>query len=186
MQRPFGGANETAPSYFLSTATSARVNRALRRFAALRWMTPRLAALSIAEMRDRIWLLSDFSEERVRFCRVRRLVRTRRLRRDRLAVWRARLAADLVLAIFQKATGRGGSRSNARLSRCGSGTSRNPLPLPGSFTRPGHCRARLVKERFDALGSWWRHRHEALCVRPASDLARSARGHQEEADCKAQ
>jgi hypothetical protein len=63
-------------------------------------MMPRLAALSIAEMIRRILFASGFSEERVPFCIERRRVTTLRLRSDRSKVWRARLAADLVLAMF--------------------------------------------------------------------------------------
>jgi hypothetical protein len=62
-------------------------------------MIPRLAALSIAEMTARICSVFGVSEERACFCIVRRRVTTLRLRSDRFSVWRARLAADLVLAI---------------------------------------------------------------------------------------
>jgi hypothetical protein len=61
-------------------------------------MTPLLAALSIAEIADRIWSAVR-SEERICFCSLRRCVLTLRLRAARLSVCRARLAADLVLAI---------------------------------------------------------------------------------------
>ncbi len=62
-------------------------------------MIPRLAALSIAEMTARICSVFGVSEERACFCIVRRRVTTLRLRSDRFSVWRARLAADFVLAI---------------------------------------------------------------------------------------
>lgn len=62
-------------------------------------MIPRLAALSIAEISARIRFTSGFSEECVLFCIFRKRVTTLRLRSDRFKVWRARLAADLVLAI---------------------------------------------------------------------------------------
>jgi hypothetical protein len=62
-------------------------------------MIPRLAALSIAEMTARICSVFGVSEERACFCIVRKRVTTLRLRSDRFSVWRARLAADFVLAI---------------------------------------------------------------------------------------
>ena len=62
-------------------------------------MMPRFAALSIAEMTPRIPSKLDTCEERACFCILRRRVRTLRLRSDRFNVWRARLAADFVLAI---------------------------------------------------------------------------------------
>jgi hypothetical protein len=62
-------------------------------------MIPRLAALSIAEMTARICSVFGASEERACFCIVRKRVTTLRLRSDRFSVWRARLAADFVLAI---------------------------------------------------------------------------------------
>jgi len=62
-------------------------------------MMPRFAALSISEMTLRIPFKLGTSEERVCFCIVRRRVTTLRLRSDRFNVWRARLAADFVLAI---------------------------------------------------------------------------------------
>jgi hypothetical protein len=61
-------------------------------------MIPRFAALSIAEMMAQI-CSGLVSGERTCFCIVRRRVTTLRLRTDRFIVWRARLAADLVLAI---------------------------------------------------------------------------------------
>src|SRR6266480_1322270 len=79
-------------------------------------MMPRFAALSIEEISRRIRLGSGFSEEPAPLCSVRRCVTTLRLRSDRRTVCRARLAADFVLAIFSKATGRAGSWSNAVLS----------------------------------------------------------------------
>ena len=62
-------------------------------------MIPRLAALSIAAMAARICSALGFSEERTWLWIVRSRVTTLRLRSDRFKVWRARLAADLVLAI---------------------------------------------------------------------------------------
>ena len=65
-------------------------------------MIPRLAALSIAEINARIWSVLGVSAERACFCIVRRRVTTLRLRSDRFNVWRARLVADLVLAIVDQ------------------------------------------------------------------------------------
>ena len=65
-------------------------------------MIPRLAALSIAEMTPGIPSKLDTSEERACFCIVRRRVTTLRLRSDRFNVWRARLAADFVLAMLSR------------------------------------------------------------------------------------
>src|SRR5436309_7892463 len=65
-------------------------------------MIPRLAALSIAEMTPGIPSKLGTSEERTCFCIVRRRVPTLRLRSDRFNVWRARLVADLVLAIVDQ------------------------------------------------------------------------------------
>jgi hypothetical protein len=93
------------PPFYCSNhlaATSALLSRALRRFAAFSWMIPRLAALSIAETRARICSGLAVCEEPAVFCIVRRRVRTLRLRSDRFTVWRARLAADLVLAIVNQ------------------------------------------------------------------------------------
>ena len=59
-------------------------------------MIPRLAALSIAEISERI-MFGCASRLLERFCIPRSRVRALRLRRDRLVVWRARLAADFVL-----------------------------------------------------------------------------------------
>jgi hypothetical protein len=50
---------------------SALFRRALRRFAVLRWIIPRLAALSIAEIAARISCLSGFGAERICFCSLR-------------------------------------------------------------------------------------------------------------------
>ena len=80
-------------------AASLLLRRALRRLAALRWMIPRLAALSIAEMTRRISSAFGAGAERIGFCRLRRCALTLRFRSARLCVWRERLAADLVLAI---------------------------------------------------------------------------------------
>src|SRR6266436_9820647 len=81
-------------------------------------MIPRFAALSIAEMTARIPSKLGISEERTCFCIVRKRVTTLRLRSERFNVWRARLAADFVLAIaYSKICGRGRSRSRLRLSR---------------------------------------------------------------------
>src|SRR5437867_13019707 len=65
-------------------------------------MIPRLAALSIAEINPRIWSALGVFVERACFCMVRRRVPTLRLRSDRFNVWRARLVADLVLAIVDQ------------------------------------------------------------------------------------
>src|SRR5215475_5673620 len=92
--------SEAATNY-LATA-SALLSRALRRFAAFSWMIPRFAALSIAETSARIWSALGVCVERTLFCIVRRPVTTLRLRSDRFIVWRARLAADFVLAIVIK------------------------------------------------------------------------------------
>jgi hypothetical protein len=62
-------------------------------------MIPRLAALSIAEIRERIGSLLGGCVECTPFCIVRKPVKTLRLRSVRFTVWRARLAADLVFAI---------------------------------------------------------------------------------------
>jgi hypothetical protein len=62
-------------------------------------MIPRLAALSIAEINARIWSALGVCVERACFCIVRRRVTALRFRSDRFNVWRARLVADLVLAI---------------------------------------------------------------------------------------
>lgn len=103
--------SEAATNYL--AAASALLSRALRRFAAFSWMIPRLAALSIAETRARICSGLDVCAERTVFCIVRRPVRTLRLRSDRFAVCRARLAADVVLAIVLTKLGEPG-RSRAR------------------------------------------------------------------------
>ena len=81
---------------------TALLSRALRRLATLRWMIPRLAALSIAEMTRRISSAFGAGAERIGFCRLRRCALTLRFRSARLCVWRERLAADLVLAIADK------------------------------------------------------------------------------------
>jgi hypothetical protein len=125
MQRAFGmaripskdPAKATVPRLRLGrhyfAAVSALFSRALRRFAAFSWMIPRLAALSIAEISARICSGLGVCAERTVFCIVRRPVTTLRLRSDRFTVWRARLAADFVLAIVkQKSCGR--ARSPAR------------------------------------------------------------------------
>jgi hypothetical protein len=88
--------------YNYLAAASALLSRALRRFAAFSWMIPRLAALSIAETRARICSGLAVCEEPAVFCIVRRRVTTLRFRSDRFIVWRARLAADLVLAIVNQ------------------------------------------------------------------------------------
>src|SRR2546423_11306310 len=51
------------------------------------------------------------------FCIPRRRVRTLRLRRVRLVVWRARLEADRVLAMVKNFVRRGGARRAPALSR---------------------------------------------------------------------
>src|SRR5438477_4066164 len=68
-------------------------------------MMPRLAALSIAEIRERTSLGSGLSVLRVRFCMPRKRVIALRLRSVRRTFWRARLAADLVLAMAWKTLG---------------------------------------------------------------------------------
>jgi hypothetical protein len=65
-------------------------------------MIPRLAALSIAEISARTCSGPGVCTDRTVFCIVRRCVTTLRLRSDRFAVCRARLAADLVFAIVIK------------------------------------------------------------------------------------
>lgn len=63
---------------------------------------PRLAALSIAEIIVRTSFASGFAPPAgMFFCIRRSRVRTLRLRRDRLVVWRARLEADRVLAMIR-------------------------------------------------------------------------------------
>jgi hypothetical protein len=64
-------------------------------------MIPRLAALSIAAMAARIWSALGVPDERTCFCIVRSRATALRLRSDRFKVWRARLAADLVLAMIK-------------------------------------------------------------------------------------
>src|SRR5436305_195234 len=76
-------------------------------------MMPRLAALSIAEIIARTSLASGFAD--TPFCIRRRRVMTVRLRRERFVVWRARLAADRVLAMVEICE-RAGSRRAAPLS----------------------------------------------------------------------
>jgi len=80
-------------------AANALLRRALRWLAALRWMTPLLAALSIAEIAARICSAVRSGAERICFCSLRRCVLTLRLWAARLSVCRARLPADFVLAI---------------------------------------------------------------------------------------
>src|SRR5262249_57939895 len=74
----------------------ALLRRALRRFAALGRMMPRLAALSIAEMNARISSAFGAGAERIRFCRFRTCALTLRFRSARLCVWRERLADYLL------------------------------------------------------------------------------------------
>jgi hypothetical protein len=62
-------------------------------------MIPRLAALSIAEISERISSVLGACAERTPFCIFRRPVTTLRFRSVRFTLWRARLAADLVFAI---------------------------------------------------------------------------------------
>ncbi len=74
--------------------------RALRRRAAFLWMMPRLAALSTAEISSRTPVTSGVPVLlETALCILRRRVSTLRLRRERRVVWRARLEADLVLAM---------------------------------------------------------------------------------------
>ena len=62
-------------------------------------MIPRLAALSIAEIKARISSALDDPFEPAPFSIVRKRPSALRLRSVRFDVWRARLAADFVLAI---------------------------------------------------------------------------------------
>jgi hypothetical protein len=64
-------------------------------------MIPRLAALSIAAMAARICSALGVPEECTCFCIVRSRATALRLRSDRFKVWRARLEADLVLAMIK-------------------------------------------------------------------------------------
>jgi hypothetical protein len=64
-------------------------------------MIPRLAALSIAEIKAPISPALDGPFESAPFCIVRKRASALRLRSVRFNVWRARLAADLVLAIYR-------------------------------------------------------------------------------------
>ena len=81
-------------------AIRALFKRALRRFAALRWMMPRFAALSTAEINSRTPVASAVPVPlETCLCILRRRVSTLRLRSERRAVWRARLPADFVLAM---------------------------------------------------------------------------------------
>src|SRR5256885_6784935 len=81
-------------------------------------MMPRLAALSIAEIIARTSFASGLAPAaETPFCIPRRRVRTLRLRRVRLVVWRARLEADRVLAMVKNFVRRGGSRRAPALSR---------------------------------------------------------------------
>src|SRR4029079_3536318 len=90
--------------YFPAPARG-RTSLALRRMAALRGFMPRLSALSIAEMRALI-SLAGASALAARLLNVRTRLKTRRLRSARRSVWRARLAADFVLAMRSKKYGR--------------------------------------------------------------------------------
>jgi hypothetical protein len=65
-------------------------------------MTPRLAALSIAEISAWISGALGFPAARVRLWRLRSRARTLRLCIERAMLCRARLAADFVLAIGKK------------------------------------------------------------------------------------
>jgi len=89
----------TAPLCYFVPDLSTLLSHALRRFAAFSRMIPRLAALSIAEISARICSALGVPEERTCFCIVRSRATTPRLRSDLFKVWRARLAADLVLAM---------------------------------------------------------------------------------------
>src|SRR5881392_4226447 len=81
-------------------------------------MMPRLAALSMAEIIAWTSFASGLAPAaETPFCIPRRRVRTLRLRRVRLVVWRARLEADRVLAMVKKFVRRGGSRRARALSR---------------------------------------------------------------------
>jgi hypothetical protein len=76
-------------------------------------MIPRLAALSIAEISARTRSELGVCVERTVFCMDRKCVTTLRLRSDLFTVCRARLAADLVLAISNNQKRRGRARSRA-------------------------------------------------------------------------
>jgi hypothetical protein len=118
---------------------SALLRRALRRFAAFLWMIPRLAALSIADISRRICSVLAGCAERAPFCIVRKPVTTLRLRSVRFALWRARLAADLVLAIGnQRVLWNGTLVTQLRLSTAKSCLGRTV----GGFPRAFACWAR--------------------------------------------
>jgi len=88
MPRPFACAppGEKCRAAYRPAAAIARASLALLRLAALRWMVPRFAALSMAEIKARACVRSISFEERVRFFKLRNCVRMLRLRRERFAV----------------------------------------------------------------------------------------------------
>src|ERR1700730_7374723 len=120
MRNPAADAS-VQPAYFAAPVAAYFCKRALRRRAALRWMTPLFAARSMAEIRSRILSGSVLSPAPAPFCKVRRRLRALRLRSDRFKVCRARFAADLVFAIF-RVGGRARSWPEPTLSRSTHGT----------------------------------------------------------------
>ena len=81
-------------------------------------MMPRLAALSTAEIKERALVGILLFRTRDALCILRRRVSTLRLRRERTAVWRARLEADLVLAMVKLETGNVGVEARGRPESC--------------------------------------------------------------------
>src|SRR6267143_690387 len=117
-------------------------------------MIPRFAALSIAEVTARIWSGLALCEECTCFCILRKRVTTLLLRSERFNVWRARLAADFVLAIaYSKNYGRGRSRSRLRLSRVARVAAHSDVNIdneclrsrPTPLMREDFCFARLPR-----------------------------------------
>jgi hypothetical protein len=68
-------------------------------------MMPRFAALSMAEIKVRISSGFALLPAAVRFCSVRSLLDTLRLRSERFAACRARFAAVFVFAMIEISTG---------------------------------------------------------------------------------
>ncbi len=100
-----GGSGVGSASALAQAAASLRARALLRRLAVLRWMVPCLTARSSSELSSRAWAVAtvlslaskavaDFLESVLRVCRVLRL------RAVRTLVCRARLAADLMLAMM--------------------------------------------------------------------------------------
>ena len=105
---------------------AALFSRALRRFAAFLWMTPAFRRLIERGDRARGCFPALPSPAAWRFASERRLVVTLRLRRVRFGLCRARLEADLVLAMSQDFRERRGSWTEAKLSN---------ETLPGGHSR---------------------------------------------------